>query len=64
MEPAKTNPNLSSRPVDLAGENEIKGSAQLMEKARVDTDTVLMELESRLDGLSQEDADSRLKINS
>ena len=61
MEPAKTNPNLSPRPVDLAGGNETKVSAQLLEKARVDTDTVLKELESRLDGLSQEDADSRLK---
>ncbi|MHB8119834.1 MAG: magnesium-translocating P-type ATPase [Methanothrix sp.] len=61
MEPAKTNPNLSRRPVDLAGGNETKVSAQLLEKARVDTDTVLKELESRLDGLSQVDADSRLK---
>ena len=61
MEPAKTNPNLSSRPVNLAGGNEAKVSAQLQEKARADIDTVLTELESRLDGLSQKDADSRLK---
>jgi len=61
MEPAKINPNLSKRPVDLAGGNETKVSAQLLEKGRVDTDTVLKELESRLDGLSQVDADSRLK---
>ena len=61
MEPAKINPILSKRPVDLAGGNETKVSAQLLEKGRVDTDTVLKELESRLDGLSQVDADSRLK---
>ena len=61
MEPLKTNPNLSQRSVDPAGGNETKVSAQLLEKARVDTDTVLNELESRLDGLSQEDANSRLK---
>ncbi len=61
MDPAKTNPNLSPRPVNLAGGNEAKVSAQLQEKARVDIDTVLTELESRLDGLSQKDADSRLK---
>ncbi len=36
-------------------------SDQLLEKARADTDTVLRELESRLDGLSQAEADSRLK---
>ena len=57
----KDQPNLSSRPVNLAGGNEAKVSAQLQEKARVDIDTVLTELESRLDGLSQKDADSRLK---
>src|SRR5450631_3328107 len=36
-------------------------SDQLLEKARADTETVLRELESRLDGLSQAEADSRLK---
>ncbi len=36
-------------------------SDQLLEKARVDNETVLRELESRLDGLSQTEADARLK---
>jgi Mg2+-importing ATPase len=36
-------------------------SDQLLEKARADSATVLKELESRLDGLSQAEADSRLK---
>ncbi len=34
---------------------------QLLEKARADAETVLRELESRLDGLSQAEADARLK---
>jgi len=61
MEPAKTNANLSSRPANPAGGKEAKVSAQLVEKARADIDTVLKELETRLDGLSQAQADSRLK---
>ncbi len=36
-------------------------SAALLAKARVDTDIVLRELESRLNGLSQAEVDSRLK---
>ena len=36
-------------------------SDQVLEKSRADTETVLRELESRLDGLSQAEADSRLK---
>jgi Mg2+-importing ATPase len=36
-------------------------SVQLLEKARADTDTVLKELGSRLEGLSAAEADSRLK---
>ena len=36
-------------------------SDQLLEKARADTDTVLKELGSQLDGLSEAEADSRLK---
>jgi P-type Mg2+ transporter len=35
-------------------------SDQVFEKSRADTATVLRELESRLDGLSQAEADSRL----
>src|ERR1035437_3183279 len=36
-------------------------SDQVLEKSRADTETVLPELESRLDGLSEAEADSRLK---
>ena len=36
-------------------------SEQLRERARADTETVLRELESRLDGLSQAEADARLR---
>jgi len=36
-------------------------SDQVLEKSRADTETVLRELESRLDGLSEAEADSRLK---
>jgi len=44
-----------------AGGNRLPVSNQLKEKARADTKTVLMELASRLDGLTQAEADSRLK---
>ncbi len=57
----KTTPNSSQHPGKLASENGAKVSAELVEKARADTDTVLKELASRLDGLSQAEADSRLK---
>ena len=36
-------------------------SDQILEKSHADTETALRELESRLDGLSQAEADSRLK---
>src|SRR5512133_3304862 len=49
------------RTVNHTGENGAHVSEQLLEKARADTETVLRELESRLDGLSQAEADSRLK---
>jgi P-type Mg2+ transporter len=62
MVPAKTDPNnLSQLPVDLSGGKEAKVSAQLLEKASSDTDTILKELDSRLNGLSQAQAESRLK---
>ena len=48
-------------PSKLTSGNGTKVSTELVEKARADTDTVLKELESRLDGLSQSEADSRLK---
>ncbi len=51
----------SHRPGNLTGWNGAHVSDQLLEKARTDTETVLRELESQLDGLSQAEADSRLK---
>src|SRR5664280_1267712 len=51
----------TQRQGNLTGEKAAHVSDQLLEKARADTETVLRELESRLDGLSQAEADSRLK---
>jgi Mg2+-importing ATPase len=51
----------AQRQGNLTGEKAAHVSDQLLEKARADTETVLRELESRLDGLSQAEADSRLK---
>src|ERR1035438_6543574 len=51
----------AQRQGNLTGEKGAHVSEQLLEKARADTETVLRELESRLDGLSQAEADSRLK---
>jgi Mg2+-importing ATPase len=58
---AKVTPNSSQHPGKLTSENGAKVSTELVEKARADTDTVLKELASRLEGLSQAEADSRLK---
>jgi Mg2+-importing ATPase len=52
-------PTLASVPVP--GKNGAQDSVQLLEKARADADTVLKELGSQLGGLSQAEADSRLK---
>jgi Mg2+-importing ATPase len=49
------------RPGDLAAGSEAPVSEQLLEKARADAETVLKELESRLEGLSQAEAEARLK---
>jgi Mg2+-importing ATPase len=51
----------TQRQGNLTGGTGTHVSDQLLEKARADTETVLKELESRLDGLSQADSDSRLK---
>jgi len=45
----------------LPGGKGAKVSVDLLKKARVDNDTILTELESQLEGLSQAEADSRLK---
>jgi P-type Mg2+ transporter len=54
MSPAQRQGNLTGAKGGLV-------SDQLLQKARSDTETVLSELESRPDGLSQAEADSRLK---
>src|SRR5450756_2662019 len=61
MEISKTTLNTSSRPDNPSGGNGVHDSDQLLEKARADTDTVLKELGSQLGGLSEAEADSRLK---
>jgi P-type Mg2+ transporter len=63
MEPPKTlvTPNSSKPPAKLEGGKGAKVSAELLEKSRQSIDTVLLELETRLEGLSQSEADSRLK---
>ncbi len=63
MEPPKTpvTPNSSKPSARLAGGKGAKVSAELLEKSRQSIDTVLLELVTRLDGLSQSEADSRLK---
>jgi Mg2+-importing ATPase len=61
MEISKKTLNASHRPGNLPGANGAHYSAELLEKARADIDTVLKELESQLSGLSEAQADSRLK---
>ena len=61
MEISKKTLNASQRPGNLPGGNGAHYSVQLLEKARADTDTVLKELGSQLGGLSEAEADSRLK---
>jgi len=61
MEISKKALNASQQPGNLPGGNGAHYSAELLEKARADTDTVLKELESQLSGLTEAQADSRLK---
>lgn len=53
--------NPSQRPGNLTGGNEAIVSDQLLEKAQADTATVLKELASQLNGLSQAEAEARVK---
>jgi hypothetical protein len=53
--------NLSQPPGHPAGGNGATISAQLLAKARVDSATLLQELASRLEGLTQAEADARFK---
>jgi len=61
MEISKKTLNASQQPGNLPGGNGAHYSVELLEKARADTDTVLKELESQLSGLTEAQADSRLK---
>ena len=58
---AATSTSSTRPPGPLAGANGAHVSDQLLEKARADGDTVLRELSSRLDGLSEAEAALRLK---
>jgi Mg2+-importing ATPase len=51
----------AQRPGHLTGASLAHVSDELLEKARANTETVVRELESRLGGLTQAEADSRLK---
>ena len=60
----RTAPNKSEAelaPSKQANANGAHYSVQLLEKARADSDTVLKEFGSQLCGLSEAEADSRLK---
>jgi Mg2+-importing ATPase len=58
--PEKT-PNASNHSDSLAGGDGANYAIELQEKARTDADTVLKELGSQLSGLSQAEANARLK---
>jgi Mg2+-importing ATPase len=60
MMPPEHHPVQIPTPGLLAGGIGGPYSDQLLEKARADTETVLKELDSRLDGLSESEADKRL----
>ncbi|HEX7508958.1 MAG TPA: cation-transporting P-type ATPase, partial [Polyangia bacterium] len=53
--------NASNRSGSLPSGDGAHYSAELLEKARADTDTVLKDLGSQLSGLSEAEAESRLK---
>ncbi len=61
MDLSTTSMSPVQHPGNQTGGNGAHVSDQLLEKARSDTETVLRELESRLDGLNQTEADARLK---
>ena len=61
MDSPKPTPAPSYRPGHPTGGSGARISAQLLAKARADTDTLLKDLASRLEGLSQAEADARLK---
>ena len=61
MDASKKTRNARDNQAKLAGGHGTHYSVQLLEQARVDTDTVLKHLGSQLAGLSETEADSRLE---
>ena len=61
MDIPKHSPTASRHSGNHTGGNVVPNSVQLLEKAHADTDTVLKELGSQLGGLSEAEANSRLK---
>ncbi|MEN6405958.1 MAG: cation-transporting P-type ATPase, partial [Thermoguttaceae bacterium] len=61
MEISKKTPNASQHPGNHSGRNGSNNSAELLEKSRADADSVLKALGSQLGGLSEAEANSRLK---
>jgi Mg2+-importing ATPase len=61
MDTSKKIPNAPQNQAKLTGGHGTHYSVQLLEQARVDTDTVLKELGSQLGGLNETEADSRLE---
>ena len=60
MQTPTDKPEAEQAPAKPANATETQNAAQLLEKARTDSDTVLKDLGSQLDGLSNSEADSRL----
>ena len=58
MEKSSQIRNASHYPDNISGGNSTPYSVELLEKASADADTVLKELGSQLNGLSEEEADS------
>jgi Mg2+-importing ATPase len=58
---SKKTPDLPQRPGSLPGGNGAHEPSELLATARADSDTVLKELGSQLNGLSEAEAESRLK---
>ena len=61
MDNSKKAPSSSDHPGNLPGGDGAHYSVQLLEKARADSDTVLKEIGSQVSGLSEAEAESRLK---
>jgi Mg2+-importing ATPase len=61
METSRQPLNETQRAVNVPSGQGAHASGQLLEKARTDTDALLKELDSQLDGLSEAQADSRRK---